>query len=324
MPNIDQASRMAVATIGVGTRSYMEDVTSPQSLLEYIFDLFSFGYLHERKKKEYDQFLLAMADALKKADESTETLVVDVERYSVIFNMAGRNNPAGDVSVVVKDRKSCVSAKISSLTYHNVCRAIRFRTEHQLPLSTFLLTEKGAMNLRGEELSGARLAGVDLYNADLQGANLSGADLSGADLRLAQLQHAMLPGANLAGARLSNTHMEKANLSGATLEGAIMPGVFMQGAILSGVKLQHATLPYADLRDSVLPGADLRNASITAADFSGSDLAGADLSGVRMHKNLFSGSNLSMARLNMAETNVIADISEEVQEWESATMRPYQ
>jgi uncharacterized protein YjbI with pentapeptide repeats len=80
-------------------------------------------------------------------------------------------------------------------------------------------------DLRGADLSRAKLTG-----ADLSGANLSQADLSGADLSGANLSAAYLREANLTGASLSGTFFSKANLNGANLSGAAMSGTDFSGA----------------------------------------------------------------------------------------------
>jgi len=76
-------------------------------------------------------------------------------------------------------------------------------------------------DLRGVNLSGARLSG-----ADLSGANLMRADLSGADLSGANLSRADLFGANLS----------RADLSGANVEGAIAEWTVFGDVDLSVVK----------------------------------------------------------------------------------------
>jgi uncharacterized protein YjbI with pentapeptide repeats len=79
--------------------------------------------------------------------------------------------------------------------------------------------------LRGAELSGAYLSGVDLFAANLVGADLRGADLGGANLSNADLRKADLSGANLYSADLS-----EADLGGADLRDANLKGVDLSGA----------------------------------------------------------------------------------------------
>jgi uncharacterized protein YjbI with pentapeptide repeats len=70
--------------------------------------------------------------------------------------------------------------------------------------------ERDCATLRDTDLSGARLARMDLAGADLTGAILTGADLTKANLSRANLTKANLTGAKLSGVRLT----------GATLTGA--------------------------------------------------------------------------------------------------------
>ena len=86
--------------------------------------------------------------------------------------------------------------------------------------------------LRGAELSGAYLSGVDLFAANLVAADLRGADLGGANLSTADLSGADLSGANLFGADLSDAELGGADLSGANLRGAEMGGADLKGANL--------------------------------------------------------------------------------------------
>ncbi|MBN1640383.1 MAG: pentapeptide repeat-containing protein [Anaerolineae bacterium] len=79
--------------------------------------------------------------------------------------------------------------------------------------------------VRGVELSGAYMSGMDLFHADLCAADLRGADLGGANLNNADLRSADLRGANLAGADLSD-----ADLRGADLRWANMIAADLRGA----------------------------------------------------------------------------------------------
>ena len=71
----------------------------------------------------------------------------------------------------------------------------------------------GGLKLRGADMSGECLVGMDLKNTTLNGAKLCGANLCDADLSGANLSQADLTGAILTGA----------NFSSANLLGAVMP-----------------------------------------------------------------------------------------------------
>ena len=65
--------------------------------------------------------------------------------------------------------------------------------------------EDNLVDLRGADLSFARLSGADLSNANLSGANLVGAFLDNADLGNADLSYAWMDGADLSGVNWAYT-----------------------------------------------------------------------------------------------------------------------
>ena len=112
-------------------------------------------------------------------------------------------------------------------------------------------------DLRGADLSWARLEGADLTFAGLEGADLSSASLEGANLTGARLEGADLTGARLEGADLSSARLEGADLTFASLEGANLLGAGLEGADLSGAGLEGADLTFAGLEGADLSGARL-------------------------------------------------------------------
>lgn len=136
-------------------------------------------------------------------------------------------------------------------------------------------------SLRGADLSGRDLSGVNMSETDLSGADLDGTDISSANLKMADLG-----GADLAGADLDRADLYKADLT----------EVFGVDADLSGAYLAEALLTRADLR-----GARLCSAVLTQTDLSDSNLVGADLSGADMSGTDIRGANLSHANLAEAQ-----------------------
>ncbi|MEM9049347.1 MAG: pentapeptide repeat-containing protein [Pseudomonadota bacterium] len=127
-------------------------------------------------------------------------------------------------------------------------------------------------NLRGADLSRAKLGGANLEGADLREAELAEANLREAVLTGTDLRRADLEGANLGWTELGGAKLGWANLGGADLGGADLAEADLTGAVLNG-----ALLPKADLRRAFLKGADLRWASLGASDLRGADLGGAYL-----------------------------------------------
>jgi hypothetical protein len=78
--------------------------------------------------------------------------------------------------------------------------------------------------VRGVELGGAYMSGMDLFHADLCAADLHGADLGSANLSNADLRSADLRGANLAAADLSDADLRGADLRRANMVAADLCG----------------------------------------------------------------------------------------------------
>ncbi len=150
--------------------------------------------------------------------------------------------------------------------------------------------------LKGLDVDGADLIGINLKGANLERANLKGALLTCANLQEINLRRAKLQGANLQGANL-----QKADLLGAHLEGADLreyepdtdPNsrkvplekriTNLEGADLGKAHLQKAILNNANLR-----GTNLRGANLTGAGLGGADVKGADFSEANIQGAIFS------------------------------------
>ena len=132
----------------------------------------------------------------------------------------------------------------------------RWRLENpdvQPDLSDAALSRRGdRAELRGINLSRARLTEVSLRGADLREASLSRALLKDAHLNGADLS-----GADLSGALLITAVLSEAKLVCANLSGAVLGGAFFRDTDLSGANLSGANLKMARLVDSNLEGADL-------------------------------------------------------------------
>ena len=133
----------------------------------------------------------------------------------------------------------------------------------------------------------ADLRGVNLEGAYLDGVDMRGADLSRANLRRAYLEGADLEGANFCWANLEEAMVYKAsllctNFSGANLRSAQLWESDFGNALLIGVNLCNANLIQSYLIDANISVANLQGSSLDMARFRGADLS---------HSNLRSASN---------------------------------
>ena len=102
-------------------------------------------------------------------------------------------------------------------------------------------------NLRGANLSQARVCEANLCGADLSHTDLHGADLSGTYLCWADLHGANLREADLREADLSCADLRETDLRGPNLDWAILYGAFLGRADLRGTSLDKTDVRGADL-----------------------------------------------------------------------------
>jgi len=121
------------------------------------------------------------------------------------------------------------------------------------------------------------LSGADFAGHSLRWANLRGADLSRAKLNAADLTDASLWQANLGGANLNRATLCRANISDAKLSWANLGHANLEGASLVRARLIEALLTHADFTNARLAEANLQSADLRYARFVGTDLQGANL-----------------------------------------------
>jgi uncharacterized protein YjbI with pentapeptide repeats len=171
--------------------------------------------------------------------------------------------------------------------------------------------------LNGVRLDRAQMAGADLRASTLNSVSLSDADLSdarldGSTLNDVRLDRAEMAGANLRAAELNSVSLTAADLSrvclaGATLNEARLDGAQMVAANLAGlvgrmVNMADVNAPGASLIRAQLPNADLRRIDLRRADLRwvnlrGASLVDADLSRAKLHGADLSAADLSGAAL---------------------------
>jgi uncharacterized protein YjbI with pentapeptide repeats len=114
------------------------------------------------------------------------------------------------------------------------------------------------------------------------GADLRGADLSEARLTCISLRGAMLDDANLTGAHLSHVDLSGASLRGACLERTTFHQVSLVQASLAGAHANASVWRHADLTVADCTGLELREALMGTCLFERADLTDADLSLIRL------------------------------------------
>ena len=119
---------------------------------------------------------------------------------------------------------------------------------------------------------------------DCRGCNLEDADLKGLDLTHAKLRWAKLKGANLSGAQ-----MKGADLTGVDLRYAKLDNTDLQGSILQGTRLEGVDLTRTRLAGSDLRWADLSHLDVDVA-LEHIELLGVLLEGARFKNGVRCGS----------------------------------
>lgn len=139
----------------------------------------------------------------------------------------------------------------------------------------------------GKDLRGVNLSGARLFEADLTGTNLAGANLIGADLTNASLYKASLVGAQLgvapgggagAAAILIGSYMVQTDLTDADLRSVKFDNAHLYG----GVKFVRARLDSASMAGALLADADFSQASLSATNFVRAVLVNANFAGANL------------------------------------------
>ncbi|MEE9415370.1 MAG: pentapeptide repeat-containing protein [Acidimicrobiales bacterium] len=148
------------------------------------------------------------------------------------------------------------------------------------------------LQIRGRDLTSARLTRCNLLAADLMGSLMLDVDLSRSIARRARFDYADmteaighrtdLRDASLVGTNLTDGLFERADFRGAQLIDATLMNCDLRRAAFSTANLHGADLRGADLRGADLRHCVLRSVSLQGADLRGARLEGADLDGIKV------------------------------------------
>jgi uncharacterized protein YjbI with pentapeptide repeats len=125
---------------------------------------------------------------------------------------------------------------------------LKFHPKQHLKNGALCSSDMRGANLTGAKLHDADLRWVDLRGAKLEKTNLSRAKLQGAHLGWSNMQNALLEQTNL-----QSGHLERADLRNACLEMADLTNAHIEGANLTGAKLRNAHFDWAKLQDAIMP-----------------------------------------------------------------------
>ena len=133
------------------------------------------------------------------------------------------------------------------------------------------------------DLSGANLAGLELYEVNFDTTDLQGANLTGANLREANITYADFTAANLIRADFSREYRNRGGPGGGS------DSVVFNSANLTHANLTNNYLAGVDFNSVSLKGAVLSNTTIDFGDLSGADLTDATLFGAQLSKTKLIG-----------------------------------
>ncbi|MDA2814391.1 pentapeptide repeat-containing protein [Nocardiopsis sp. RSe5-2] len=165
---------------------------------------------------------------------------------------------------------------------------------------------QAALTVLGRRPPREETAPLDLHATDLRGA-----DLTNARLHRANLSAALLGGANLSGARLEAARMRGADLNAARLRSAHLEGADLAHARMDGADLLNARLPYARLWGASLPEADLGGSDLEGAYLKEARLEGANLYAANLRRATLAGARIDRADLRRADLASVDGLLEE-------------
>ena len=218
-------------------------------------------------------------EALRDYIDKMAELLIDKRLRILLKKISDLNIHREDISEIDPDLDAALDvARARTLS---ILRRLDKDRERKTSVVHFLVDAEliqGLDLLKGGNLSGVCLVGVDFLRANLSEANLSGADLLRTNFSLANLVKTNFSGANLSQADLSKANLRQANLSktqifGANLSEATFILADLSEADFSGVNL----IPGVNMADE-LPGG---KANFKGANLKYSDLKRANLKHIK-------------------------------------------
>lgn len=167
--------------------------------------------------------------------------------------------------------------------------------------------------LASVNMSGAVVSGVNFDSADMTFANLNATTISDSDFQGADLSHATFLGSvEIYRSNFSNTILHHAEFNAANVVDSDFSSAEFKNANLArsyfkdDVTLENASFENTELVAAQWPGIDASYANINASDLREIDLSGANLEGIQMEGVDLKFANLSGANLSQA---ILADVT---------------
>lgn len=226
------------------------------------------GYLFSQQQQKRDIQISKEQDKIAAKEAREETLQAYFDRLSALLI----DNSVSHISTQLKSKKATPKERELLDSTLNLVREKTLSAlkklgndgERKDRVIRFLVDSKvfenGKFNLKGADLSYAKLANIMLENVDLTGVNFTDADLRFANLCEAKLVNAKFLNTNLLGANIIHSDLENAKIMNANLGSATLYRSNLCLADLSGADLTLGYLKNASLIHTELDGADVRGA----------------------------------------------------------------
>lgn len=159
------------------------------------------------------------------------------------------------------------------------------------------------IDLRGVDLSGTYLEGINFGRADLTDALLDHANLSSAEFNGANLKGCQLSNANLVKADISKTDLTSVCLVSSNLVRASFSVVNISDADLFDVDLTQAILRDVNITDTNMTDGCMAEARLDGIIFRRVNLTGVDFAGAQIRKCQFIETDITQTNLDAAMTD---------------------